>query len=130
MQTALKIQTTILPGHRIEVAAPDIPEGVCVEMLIYPLSEMTSLRPVMDSPLAHSPASGETLKAEYKVLIETQWQRALTASEQSQLEAIKAEMDALDAASDTNRLWNRQIEDIHCQLATIRQMVETLPNAS
>ena len=27
MQTTIQIRTTVLPGHRIEVAAPELPEG-------------------------------------------------------------------------------------------------------
>jgi hypothetical protein len=34
MQTALRLETTILPGHRLEVSAPELPEGVKVEVII------------------------------------------------------------------------------------------------
>jgi hypothetical protein len=34
MQTAFRIQTTILPGHRIEIAAPELPEGQPVEVVV------------------------------------------------------------------------------------------------
>jgi hypothetical protein len=34
MQTALRLETTILPGHRLEVCAPELPEGVKVEVII------------------------------------------------------------------------------------------------
>jgi hypothetical protein len=27
MQTAIQLRTTILPGHRVEVSAPELPEG-------------------------------------------------------------------------------------------------------
>jgi division protein CdvB (Snf7/Vps24/ESCRT-III family) len=53
----------------------------------------------------------------------------LTENEQARLDAIKAEMDALDAASDANRVWERQIERIHQQLTAIRREVESLPDA-
>jgi hypothetical protein len=34
MQTALRLETTILPGHRLEVSAPELPEGVKVEVIV------------------------------------------------------------------------------------------------
>jgi hypothetical protein len=34
MQTALRTETTILPGHRIEIGVPDLPEGARVEVII------------------------------------------------------------------------------------------------
>ena len=34
MQTALRLETTVLPGHRIEVIAPQLPEGAKVEVIV------------------------------------------------------------------------------------------------
>jgi len=34
MQAALRLETTVLPGHRIEVTAPELPEGATVEVII------------------------------------------------------------------------------------------------
>jgi hypothetical protein len=34
--TELRFQTTVLPGHRIQVAAPEIPEGTLVDVIIVP----------------------------------------------------------------------------------------------
>ena len=34
MQTALRLETTILPGHRLEVSSPRLPEGVRVELIV------------------------------------------------------------------------------------------------
>jgi hypothetical protein len=34
MQAALRVQTTILPGHRIEISAPELPEGDTVEVIV------------------------------------------------------------------------------------------------
>jgi hypothetical protein len=34
MQTALRLQTTVLPGHRLEVSAPELPEGARVEVIV------------------------------------------------------------------------------------------------
>jgi len=34
MQTALKLNTTVLEGHRIEITDPELPEGVEVEVVV------------------------------------------------------------------------------------------------
>lgn len=34
MQAALRIETTVLPGQRIEIADPALPEGVKVEVIV------------------------------------------------------------------------------------------------
>ncbi len=35
MQTALRLETTVLPGHRLELSAPELPEGVKVEVIVF-----------------------------------------------------------------------------------------------
>ena len=34
MQPALRMETTILPGHRLEISAPELPEGARVEVIV------------------------------------------------------------------------------------------------
>jgi hypothetical protein len=34
MQTALRMGTTILPGHRLEITAPELSEGAKVEVIV------------------------------------------------------------------------------------------------
>lgn len=34
MQTALRMETTILPGHRLELSNPQLPEGATVEVIV------------------------------------------------------------------------------------------------
>ena len=34
MQTALRIETTILPGHRLEISDPGLPEGTTVQVIV------------------------------------------------------------------------------------------------
>jgi hypothetical protein len=34
MQAPLRIKTTVLPGHRIEITAPELPEGAKVEVIV------------------------------------------------------------------------------------------------
>jgi hypothetical protein len=34
MQSALRLETTVLPGHRLEISAPELPEGTRVEVIV------------------------------------------------------------------------------------------------
>ena len=34
MQSALRLETTVLPGHRVEISAPELPEGIKVEVIV------------------------------------------------------------------------------------------------
>jgi hypothetical protein len=34
MQSALRLETTVLPGHRLEVSDPGLPEGAKVEVIV------------------------------------------------------------------------------------------------
>ena len=34
MQTTLRLEATVLPGHRLEIVNPDLPEGAKVEVLV------------------------------------------------------------------------------------------------
>jgi hypothetical protein len=40
----LRALTTVLPGHRIEVSAPELPEGILVEVLILPATASSATR--------------------------------------------------------------------------------------
>ena len=34
MQSAIRMETTVLPGHRLEVTALELPEGATVELIV------------------------------------------------------------------------------------------------
>jgi hypothetical protein len=34
MQAALRMEATVLPGHRLEITAPELPEGAKVEVIV------------------------------------------------------------------------------------------------
>ena len=34
MQAALRLETTVLPGHRLEISAPELPDGAKVEVIV------------------------------------------------------------------------------------------------
>jgi hypothetical protein len=38
MPTHLRLETTVLPGHRLEISDPQLPEGAAVEVIVF-LSE-------------------------------------------------------------------------------------------
>lgn len=47
MQAALRVQTTVLPGHRIEITAPELPEGGAVDVIVV-LPEAPPPRTILD----------------------------------------------------------------------------------
>lgn len=53
MQSSVRVRTTVLPGHRIDVAAPDLPEGADVELVVSirqadPISADRKYRPMIE----------------------------------------------------------------------------------
>jgi hypothetical protein len=34
MHTTLRIETTVLPGHRLEISNPELPDGATVEVIV------------------------------------------------------------------------------------------------
>ena len=34
VQTAFSMETTILPGHRLEISAPELPDGATVQVIV------------------------------------------------------------------------------------------------
>ena len=46
MHAPLRIQTKVLPGHRIEVTAPELVEGASVEVLVVPSDPTPPLTPL------------------------------------------------------------------------------------
>ena len=49
MQSALQMETTILPGHRLEITAPELPEGATVHVIVLmPETPRPARRSVLD----------------------------------------------------------------------------------
>jgi hypothetical protein len=49
MQAALRLETTVLPGHRLEVSAPELPEGAKVEVIVVlPEQPVTARRSMLE----------------------------------------------------------------------------------
>jgi hypothetical protein len=118
MQTALRLQTTVLPGRRIEVTDPELPEGSRVELII--------LLPVdTAAPPGRYPAAVE---AEYNTLIHKKFARTLTAEEAQRLQAVRDEMGAIDRnAPDIRALQAQKLGE---ELAHIRAELDALPEGS
>jgi hypothetical protein len=56
MEAALRIRTTVLPGHRIEIASPELPDGKAVDVFVVfeqhePLLDPDDPRAVRKLPL-------------------------------------------------------------------------------
>ncbi len=44
-QTTIRLKTKVLPGHRIEVVAPELEEGQDIELIVLPDVEVSSTEP-------------------------------------------------------------------------------------
>ena len=81
MQTALRLDATVLPGHRLDVTSPDLPEGARVELIVMlpesdtayraahgrryvPMLELTQAQPMGPRSAATWEALDRSLQAE------------------------------------------------------------------
>lgn len=55
MQTTLRLETTVLPGHRLEISAPELPEGARVEVIVVLPEKLGPRRTSMVELLASLP---------------------------------------------------------------------------
>lgn len=46
MQTALRVTTRVLPGHRVEIVAPELPDGEAVDVFVVMPAPVRSTEPV------------------------------------------------------------------------------------
>jgi hypothetical protein len=60
-QPALHIRTEVLPGHRIEITAPELQEGESVDVFLIP-QQATEPRPSIAEFLASLPAGPRLFK--------------------------------------------------------------------
>ena len=118
MQTALHLHTTVLPGRRIEVTDPALPEGSRVELIIL-------LPPETSEPSGRYPAA---LEAEYNALLHKKFARTLTEEEALRLQVVRDEMSAIDR--DYPDIGTLQAQKLSEELAQIRTELDALPDAS
>ncbi len=44
MHTTLRMETTVLPGHRLEISNPELPDGAIVEVIVVVPKQATTQR--------------------------------------------------------------------------------------
>lgn len=119
-QTAIRLTTRVLPGKRIEITAPELPESGTVELVIYlPATEGETAAASGRYPAA--------LNAEYNALIDKKLARTLTVAEAARLEEVRAEIAAID--KQTPDIREIQMAKLRAELAKIRAEIEALPDA-
>jgi hypothetical protein len=62
MQTVLRLETTVLPGNRLEVSSPELPDGAKVEVIVVLADQPASYRPSMLEFLESLPAGPRAFK--------------------------------------------------------------------
>ena len=116
MTSALRLNTTVLPGHRIEITAPELPDGGNVEVII--LVNAPS-RQDADSD-GRYPA---LLEAEYNNLIAKKLDRSLTPDEAERLETVRDEITAIDCGNaDVRRIQGDKLDE---ELDQLRAKLDT-----
>lgn len=72
MERAIRIRTTVLEGHRIDVAHPQLPEGADVELIVLlvepPRARKTLYQRFLENPAQRSPQAVATWE-EYEQLL-------------------------------------------------------------
>ena len=109
--------TTVLPGHRIEITAPELTEGICVELFV--------TEPPVE-PLGRYPAA---LEAEYQALIDKELHRTLTEDEARRLQEVCNVIADIDSQTLTNDIRMQRLEEMEAKLADIRAQIDALPDA-
>ena len=117
MQTALRLTTTVLSGHRIEVVAPELPEGACVDLIV----TNPSAEPFQRYP--------STLEAEYDALIDKELHGALTKAENLRLQDICSVIAEIDRLTLSNNMRNQRFDQVEAELAQLRTEIDALPDA-
>lgn len=117
MQTALRLTTTVLSGHRIEVTAPELPEGACVDLIVTD----PSVEPFRRYP--------STLEAEYDALVDKELHGTLTNAETLRLQDICNVIAEIDRLTLSNDIRNQRLNQVNADLAQLRAEIEALPEA-
>ena len=116
MESALRLSATVQAGHRIEVTAPELPEGSHVELIVTDPST---------EPYRRYPSA---LEAEYDALIDKELHGMLTDEEQSRLQDVRSVIAEIDRLTLSNDIRIQRLNQIHTELGRLRQQVEALPD--
>lgn len=72
MEKAIRLRTTVLAGHRIEIIHPQLPEGADVELIVLveepPRARKTLYQRFLETPTGRSPQAVATWE-EYEQLL-------------------------------------------------------------
>ena len=117
MHTALRLSTTVLPGHRIEVTAPELPEGTCVDLIVTD----PSVEPFRCYPSA--------LEAEYDALVDKELHCTLTKAESLRLQDICSVIAEIDRLTLSNDVRSQRFDQVESELVQLRTEIEALPDA-
>ena len=117
MEAALRIDTHVLPGHRIEVCTPELPEGARVQLIITDLSV---------EPYRRYPS---VIEAEYDALIDKKLNRTLTIAEACRLQDIRNVIAEIDRLTLSNDIRTERLNQVEAELNQIRVEIDALPNS-
>jgi len=71
----------------------------------------------------------QTLREEYKALIQQKLRRSLTAEGAARLETVRNEINQLDRQAETWSAWENRAREMEQELADVRRELEALPDA-
>ncbi len=117
METSLRFDTQVLPGHRIEVCAPELPEGARVALFVTDSSEGANRR------------YPSIIEAAYDDLVAKELHSTLTEAEAIRLKDICqviADIDRLTLSDDIRVERLNQVESV---LIHLRAEIDSLPDS-
>lgn len=117
MLAPLRLNATVLSGHRIEVTAPELPEGAEVQLIV-----TDSHAPANTSPYPSA------LEAEYEALIEKEMHGTLTAAEARRLAVTCQIIAAIDSITLGNDVRALRLDQLQHELSQIQAEVDLYPN--
>jgi hypothetical protein len=117
MEAALRFDTHVLEGHRIEVSTPELPEGAHVELIVTDLSVASCRR----YPSA--------IEVEYDALTDKELHGTLTDSEAARLRDVCNVIAEIDRLTLTNDPRVDRLNEIEAELNYIRHEIDGLPDA-
>jgi hypothetical protein len=117
MEAALRFDTHVLAGHRIEVSTPELPEGARVELIVTDISA---------APCRRYPSA---IELEYDALTDKELHGALTDSEVVRLNDVCTVIAEIGRLTLTSADRSERLNQIEIELDHMRHEIEDLPVA-
>lgn len=117
METALRFNTIVLPGNRIEVTSPELSEGTAVELV------------VTDRSTANYRRYPSVVEAEYETLVDRELHGTLNEEEACRLHDICNIIAEIDRITLPNDIRTHRLNQIETELNNLRAEIEALPDA-